>query len=335
MNKRGLTFVLCCLLMAVNAAAQNQRVGDVIDEFIDYYAEDIAPNIYHSPKQTSYSKYFRFDLPDKKKNVEHLNRLTHFFRLSMKDAYQYREHKAKMPTGDLQRVVYGDDNEFAIDFFKYSNRNYIVMLVKDSADVSKRYCYAFVWYKAGSRLMGSVHVIYGKNPQYVADTPVSNTGIKISENGRVTLGSDAIPGLKISENGRVLDVRVTEDDVFSNFFPTLQEVTEEARKNGKLMINIATADSVITDLEFLKRFSNLRGTLLEQRSNPTVAGSIANKLLELCKNYAYLQEEDTREVCIEELGRLMGGEFVRDPFVTNLLGLAIIYLEEAEKPKGK
>ncbi len=309
--------MLCCLFVAVSAAAQS--VDQAIAAFIDEYAEDIAPEIYHSPKRISYSKYYRFNLPDKKKHVEELNLLAHCFRLSMKDAYQYRELKAKMPTGNLQRVVYGDNNEFAIDFFKYSNRNYIVMLVKDTADVSKRYCYAFVWYKAGNRLMGSVHEIYGKDPQYVADAPVNNTG------------------LKISENARVLDVRVEEDGVFSNLFPTLQELKEEARKIGKLKLNIttATADSVITDLEFLKQFGNLRGTLIEQRDNPTIAASFANKLLELCKNYAYLLEEGTRKVCMDELKRMLEREFVRDPYVKGLMSLAYNYLYKAEKPKGK
>ncbi len=318
MNKRGLTFVLCCLLAAANAAAQCQ-VGEIIDAFVNQYAEYIAPEIYHSPKRTSYSKIYRFDLPNKKKNVKTLDGFALHFKYSLKDSYQYREQKAKMPLGDPQRVAYGDNNEFAIDFFKYANRNYIVMLVKDTADVSKRYCYAFVWYKAGKRLQGSMHKIYGKDPQYVADTPVNNTG------------------LKISENGRVLDVRVTEDDVFSNFFPNLQELKEAARKSGKLRLNIATAtaDSVITDLEFLKRFSNLRATLLEQRNNPTVAGNIANKLLELCKNHAYALEKDSRQICMEELARMMGGEFVRDPFVKKLLQLAINSLADAEKPKGK
>ncbi len=318
MNKRGLIFVLCCLLMAANAAAQCQ-VGEIIDAFVNQYAEYIAPEIYHSPKRTSYSKIYRFDLPNKKKNVKTLDGFALHFKYSLKDSYQYREQKAKMPLGDPQRVAYGDNNEFAIDFFKYANRNYIVMLVKDTADVSKRYCYAFVWYKAGKRLQGSMHKIYGKDPQYVADTPVNNTG------------------LKISENARVLDVRVTEDDVFSNFFPNLQELKESARKIGKLKLNIATAtaDSVITDLEFLKRFSNLRATLLEQRNNPTVAGNIANKLLELCKNHAYALEKDSRQICMEELARMMGGEFVRDPFVKKLLQLAINSLADAEKPKGK
>ncbi len=310
--------MLCCLLAAANAAAQCQ-VGEIIDAFVNQYAEYIAPEIYHSPKRTSYSKIYRFDLPNKKKNVKTLDGFALHFKYSLKDSYQYREQKAKMPLGDPQRVAYGDNNEFAIDFFKYANRNYIVMLVKDTADVSKRYCYAFVWYKAGKRLQGSMHKIYGKDPQYVADTPVNNTG------------------LKISENARVLDVRVTEDDVFSNFFPNLQELKESARKIGKLKLNIATAtaDSVITDLEFLKRFSNLRATLLEQRNNPTVAGNIANKLLELCKNHAYALEKDSRQICMEELARMMGGEFVRDPFVKKLLQLAINSLADAEKPKGK
>ncbi len=304
------------MVTAVTAMAQSSEVSMEIEYLVEYCGENVAAEIYHSPKRISYSKCFRFDLPNKKKNTQVLQNLASLFKVCMNDAYQYRELKAGMSLGEPQRVVYGDNNEFFIDFFKYLNHNTIVMLVKDSADNSKRYGYALDWYKAGSRLVGSARIIYGKDPQYVADTPVNQTGIKISE------------------NGRILDVRVAEEDVFSNFFPTLEQLKEEARKNGKLRLNIATvtADTVITDLDFLKRFSNLRGSLLEKMNEPTLSASIMQKLLELCKNYAYLLEEDTRMVCLEEIERMTRGEFIRDRYIRSLLSLAGTYLEEAEEP---
>ncbi len=296
--------VLCCLLMAVNATAQSQ-VSSVIEEFIDHYAENIAPEIYHSPKRISYSKHYRFDLPDKQKNVETLEELARLFKYHMKDAYQYRELKAKMPTGNLQRVVYGDNNEFTLDFFKYANRNYIVMLVKDTADISSRYCYALTWYKAGSHLMGSVYEIYGRDPQYVADAPQQHPGDVSMSNMNDLMNGTTI---YINENGRVS---------FQNSQPKDSALTQ------------------MDDLEFLKQFGNLRGALIGQSNTPTLAASLVNKLLELCKNYAYVLDLETREVCLQEIRRMVKLGTVKDPYVNGLLSRAGDYLNKPEKPKGK
>ncbi len=301
MNKRKLAIALCYMATAVTAMAQSSEVSMEIEDFVEYCGENVAAEIYHSPKSTSYSKCFRFDLPNKKKNAQVLQNLASLFKECMNDAYQYRELKAGMSLGEPQRVVYGDNNEFFIDFFKYLNHNTIVMLVKDSADISKRYGYVLDWYKAGSRLVGSARIIYGKDPQYVANMPANSKDV-------LTLRADS---------------------------PNLRQQMEEARRNGRLAINLvstATTDSVITDLEFLKRFGNLRGSLLEKRNEPTLSAGIMQKLLELCKNYAYLLEEDTRMVCLEEIERMTRGEFVRDPYIKGLLSLAGTYLEEAEEP---
>ncbi len=231
-------------------------------------------------------------------NLRELQDLASLFKENMNAAYQYREQKAGMSLGDPQRVAYGDKNEFLVDFFKYLNHNTIVMLVKDSKDVSKRYAYALDWYKAGGRLVGSARIIYGKDPQYVANSTPA-----------LTLRKDS---------------------------PILQQQMEEARRNGVLHINLEhaeTTDSVITDLEFLKQFGNLRGSLIVQRENPTLAASIVNKLLELCKNYAYVLDKATRKVCWQEINRML--ITVKDPYVKGLLSRASAYLEEAEKKQGK
>ncbi len=290
----------------VTAMAQSTTISREIDNLVGYCGENVAAEIYHSPKRTSYSKCYRFELPNNKKNVKVLQNLTAQFRGRINDAYQYRELKAGMSPGNPQRVVYGDNNEFNIDFFKSLHHNTAVMLVKDSTDESKRYGYALDWYRAGKSLVGKVHVIYGKDPQYVADAPVA------TQTQRVV--SDVIPGIKISEDGRV------------TIGTAIATGTEGA-------VMVAMNDSIVTELDFLKQFGNLRGTILVQKSNRQICGSLAYKLLELCKNYAFLLEKETRVVCIDEIERMVKGEFVEDTYIKGLLYLAGTSLAEAKKPK--
>ncbi len=309
MNKRRLTFALCCMVTVVTAMAQSTTISREIYSLVGYCGENVAAEIYHSPKRTSYSKCYRFDLPNNKKNTKVLQNLTAQFRGRINDAYQFRELKAGMSPGNPQRVVYGDKNEFYIDFFKYLNHNTTVMLVKDSTDVSKRYGYALDWYKAGKRLVGKVYIIYGKDPQYVAAAPTVRV---MQQTQDVT--SDVIPGIKISENGRV----------------TIGIATATGSEDA---VMISMNDSIVTELDFLKQFGNLRGTILVQKGNRQIVGSLAYKLLELCKNYAYLLEKETRVVCMDEIERMVKGEFVKDPYIKSILSLAYKSLLKAEKPK--
>ncbi len=169
MKKKRMALALCAVFTAMTTMAQSTEVSQEIEHFVEYCGENAVAEVYHSPKRISYSKSFRFDLPNKKKNARALQDLASLFKKNMHKAYQYRELKANMSPGNPQRVVYGDNNEFNIDFFKSLHHNTTVMLVKDSTDKSKRYGYAFDWYRRGKRLVGKVHVIYGKDPQYVAD----------------------------------------------------------------------------------------------------------------------------------------------------------------------
>lgn len=311
MNKRGLIFVLCCLLVAVNAEAQSQ-VNEAIDRFVEYCGENVYTKSYRTPKQIPFYRNHAFDLPDNKKNENALKELIRSFKASQNESYSYREQNVDTTLIPYKWYVpYGVNNEQKKSYFYRNDINFIVSLAKDSTDATKRYCYALAWYKREDRLRGFMDIIYGKDPQLEADKPA-----------------------KIED---VLEVRVTKDDVFSNFFPTLEQLKEEARKSGKLKLNIATAsaaaDTVVTDMDFLRRFGNLRGTLIEQRYNPTVGVSFANKLLELCKNHAYLVDEETRMVCSRELDRMIKDKVITDPYVQGLLARANKYLKEAKKPK--
>ncbi len=169
MKKKRMALALCAMFTAMTAMAQSTEISLEIDNLVEHYGENTVAEIYNSPKRTSYSKCFRFDIPYKKKNLRALQNLASVFKKNMHKAYQYRELNTNMSPGDPQRVVYGDNNEFYVDFFKYRNHNTTVMLVKDSSDKSKRYGYALDWYKVGKRLVGKVYIIYGKDPQYVAD----------------------------------------------------------------------------------------------------------------------------------------------------------------------
>lgn len=277
MNKRLLTGALCCMAAMATTMAQSTVVEQEIDNFVNYCGTNVTIDIYHSPQRISYSKCFRFAIPNKKKNVLTLQNLELQFKKRVDDSYMYREQKARRPSPELQRVVYGDNNEFSIDFFKYSNTNSIVMLVKDSNDISRRYAYAMSWYVQGSMLHGSVRIIYGRDPQYAANAT----------------GNDG------------------------NVSPSL--VIRDAYTDYKM------DDSIATDVDFLKRFGNIRAGIKENSNNALLCTQLTIKLLDLCKHHAYLLDESTRIMCRAEIRRLRE-EFDDDAdkaYFGQLLGMAM------------
>ncbi len=328
MNKQRTFLALCCMIMTLTAMAQS-TVRHEMDAFVERHSENIAAEVYRSSKGTSCMECYRFDLPGKTKYVRELKKFQQLFGSFRGDAYRYRSLTEGMPSASTLRIAYGDNNEFYVDFFnsyKYANaldvnRNTAAMHVRDNSDPSKRYCYVIEWYWTSDRkrLMGSLHIFYGKDPQYVADRPAPSNVQSIPSEDTVYVDDGDVSLSTPQEEA----VYITEmKDVFETFLGTVGSIAQEEEQEEEGEFSEAT---------FLKYFGNIR-VAIQDNPNNAVKSILTNKMVELCKKYAHVLENTaTRNACADELGRLRR-YYLGDEYNRALLSIAQDYLMHRRKP---
>ncbi len=95
----------------------------------------------------------------------------------------------------------------------------------------------------------------------------------------------------------------------------------------RFSIRYISADSIANSKDFLHRFGNIRTSMLEIEDLKLLT-SLAQKMVDLCKNHASLLDEKERKACVETLQNMQ--ETIKDRFVAELLQIAIADLENPD-----
>lgn len=297
-----------CIIMSLGAHAQ-KNIDNAIDDVVNNknYEEYIKKEVtmeQNGVKDKSYCYSYTFELPSNKSKA--LNSIHSAFNKDASNAYNLAKRSSGISDATLMRVSYGRNLDKEILFGKHIDHNYDVMLFHDSNDSLYRYVYAIVWKEKvkEDKVWGIIYKIYGKDPQKV-NRPATRTIITMKDNGDI---------VTINDNGHIITHKSGQSSSYNN-------------NKDFSNITIHTSDDAIkTDMDFLKRFGNLRvayyAVLDEGGSNKlTICTGIVNKILELCKSYGSLLNESEKVTCMDSIKEMQKRS--KDNYLKALLNEAI------------
>lgn len=200
-------------------------------------------------------------------------------------------------SGVTQDIAYGDDLSNRVSFGTYTTRNYYVLLTRDPKDSLSRYATALVWWKDGDVIDGSIHEIYSRDPQRYKATSTTTT----------TVRTDVFP-----------------DGSAIVYDPS----SKTTRHYGPGEYSSDSNVSASSDLDFLKKFSNLRAFYLKsvrKQDDATIQTGIVNNIVAMCKQYSGKLSDEQKKVCISALDEMKKASV--DSFLKSMFDLATQYLK--------
>ena len=295
------------LFAAVPATTEAQIVlKHAITTFVN--DKDLAPYIHASNsmentekngvKTKSFYNEYSFDMPKSKR--KELDKVLEAFKKDIGQAYKVQSRDAGISKSVLSKIAYGENLDKTVSFGSYKDRNYRLMFVRDHNDSLRRYAYAIVWAETanGDSLRGSITEIYGRDPQ--KDNSV--TVIRPFSSGMrriTTINADGAITVKDTETG----------------------------KEYKFESDIPENNKIETGMDFIKRFTSLRTTYIspELSGQKVVKATLANKIVELCREHGKLLNKEERSVCIKALQELRSrtlDNYEKDLFVLAISSLS-------------
>lgn len=273
--------------------------------------ENVETNAYiendeKTDKPLSYYYRHSFSLPMSSR--KQLNAVLEAFRKDVGKAYTvYQRGQRKGYKGNSSETLspfvnlaYGKNLEKRMSYGVHPDRNYNIMLVRDSQDSLCRYAYAVVWYvdSATNKLCGTLDEMYGKDPRKV-------------EKPTFGLGSLPSSGLNSMPNAS----NMTNEDLLNLY-------------NLYKMSKGGDEDTINNSIDFLKRFGNLRAAykknLREGGVDDTMLNTgLVNTIVELCKKHGKILSTAEQDLCVNELKELQ--RITDDKYLKQLLGVSIKY----------
>lgn len=298
-----------CILMSLGIHAQ-KNINNAIDDFVNNknYEEYIKKEVtmeQNSPTDKSFCYTYTFELPANKSKA--LNKIYEAFDKDASNAYNLAKRSSGISDEELLRIGYGRDLDKTIALGTHIDRNYEIMLFRDSNDSLYRYAYAIVWkekVKKEDKVWGIIYKVYGKDPKKVNST---FTRTIMKSNGEIITINN--------KNGQIITHQIEPLSSDNNVYTNNQDVI------------IRTGDTPIkTNMDFLRRFGNLRVAYYaiqdEGGANKlTICTGIVNKILELCKSSGNLLSESEKTVCIDSMKEIQ--KHCKDNYLKALLNEAI------------
>lgn len=250
-------------------------------------------------KTQSYYNEYSFNMPKSKR--KELDKVLTAFDRDKYEAYKVQSRDAGISKSVLSNIAYGENLDKSISYGSYKDRNYRLMFVRDTQDSLRRYAYAIVWAETanGDSLRGNITEIYGRDPQK-ANTVTVLTPYSSGLRHVTMINSDGTITVKDTDTG----------------------------KEYKIESDMPTNNKIETGMDFIKRFSSLRSTLLspELIGQRTVQASLINKIVELCREHGKLLNKEERIVCMKSLKDMVAAR--NDPYERDLLKLAMFSLNK-------
>lgn len=297
-----------CILMSLGIHAQ-KNINNAIDDFVNNknYEEYIKKEVtmeQNSPTDKSFCYTYTFELPANKSKA--LNKIYEAFDKDASNAYNLAKRSSGISNEELLRISYGRDLDKSIALGTHIDRNYEIMLFRDSNDSLYRYVYAIVWKEKvkEDKVWGIIYKVYGKDPKKVNST-FTRTIIK--------------------SNGEIITINNKNGQIITHQSEPLSSDNNVYTNNPNVIIR--TGDTPIkTNMDFLRRFGNLRVAYYaiqdEGGANKlTICTGIVNKILELCKSSGNLLSESEKAVCIDSMREIQ--KHCKDNYLKALLNEAI------------
>lgn len=303
------------ITMAMMAAALSASAQERIDKAIDDFLND-NKNVVHIISQTKEEElvsdvnkkalYSSTDFMIERSDRDKLEKLRDAFVAESANAYKVMMKNANSGNDTEMAVGYGAKLDKTVTFGTHSDRNYIVLNVrrmKNLTDTNWRWSYGLVWYDSKEKsakskekyIKGSITVVYSLDP--ASNNTQDNTTIH-----RTTILPD---GTVVTYN----DTDKTKTVVY---------------KNGNV---IKEGDSeyshVNSSSEFLVVFGNLRSVYLnayKEQTGLAIKSTVANRLLDLCKNKGEFLSKDEKNLCSNTLMDM--SRDANDEYVMGILKMA-------------
>lgn len=303
---RLLAAALLFAAMPATTEAQINLKGAIISFAND---KDLAPYIKKSEslensenngvKTKSYYNEYSFNMPKSKR--KELDKVLAAFDSDKNEAYKVLSRDAGKSNSVLSRVAYGEKLDKSVSFGSYKDRNYRLMFVRDHNDSLRRYAYAIAWAETakGDSLRGVITEIYGRDPQ------------KANSVTMLTPFSSGLRHISVINSDGTITVKDT-----------------DTGKEYKIESDMTANNKIETGMDFIKRFTSLRSTLLspELIGQTTVQATLINKIVELCREHGNRLNKEERQICIKSLKDMAAGW--NDPYEQDLLRLAVSSLEK-------
>lgn len=299
------TALLCVAIPTASSAQENLK--QAIENFIN--SKELDGNLKkqnsmensdnNGVKTMSYCNEYSFNMPKSKR--KELDKVLAAFKKDIGEAYNVQSRDAGISKSVLSNIAYGEKLDKSISYGSYKDRNYRLMFVRDTQDSLRRYAYAIVWAETanGDSLRGTITEIYGRDPQK-ANTVTVLTPYSSGLRHVTMINSDGTITVKDTDTG----------------------------KEYKIESDMPANNKIETGMDFIKRFTSLRSTLLSREliGQRTVQASLINKIVELCREHGKLLNEDERTICMKSLKDMASGR--NDPYEKDLLKLAMLSLDK-------
>lgn len=235
------------------------------------------------------SENFELDISNKRL----VQTLQDAFNKNKKEAYYSYMRNAGLSGDAFIRILYGDNLEYSKTYGGYINRNYYMLCLKDQADSLRRYCYSLVWYTDTAK--NRLYVILDK---FYSMIPEKFEKMKSKEYN----DEDTSYGLSRKNMRRL-----------KKLFGEGYNINSETRK-----------DTITSSAEFLIHFGNLKNmyeTNRREAGEISISTVLANKIMELCRNYGHLLSQSEKRICVETLKNIQ--KYNHDVFIKGLFDESI------------
>lgn len=294
------------LCAAVPAATNAQStLTSVMDDFVKSHSnKEVKTATYleydendssDTRKPSTFHYEYDFNLPatDNKK----IDKLINAFNKDTDKAYNVYTRNAGISDMSLANIAVGEKNKggYNVNFGKHKERNYMVMLVRDKQNKMKRYVYAIVWYNdtADNRLCGSLHKIYGPDPNKQG-----------SRNGYSGYGPDNI----VYSDGEVTIYKNGKPAVIYNPGNMENLIDDEIETDSMSDSNRIYKRSLMSSDEFIRRFGIIHDAFMNLPPQPDnengYENALLNKMVNLCDKHFSALDNTERKACLKCLAEM-------------------------------
>lgn len=308
MNTIYRLFTALTIMSVTLSVSAQRRIDKAINEFLldKKSSEYVISNTKEQEFVTADGKntlYNEIGFRIKHSDADILEKLRKAFLSESANAYNMMMRNANSGSNEQMKIAYGADLSKTFTFGTRSDRNYIVLNIKEPGDSTWRWCYALVWYESKDRISrskdtyisGSISIIYSRDPK-----------VKRSTSENVSVRTTILP------DGTVVTYNSDND------------TKTVVYKNSNVVGNGSTEYSdVDSPSRFRVIFGNLRSLFLDakrEKSGLAMQTTIANRMLDLCKNKGSLLSKDERSLCRTTLIDMSQG--LNDKYVIGILKMA-------------
>lgn len=305
MNMRKLVILLIAMTITMVADAQ-ELMSKAIDNLRNSLSsENITDENMSSweladgnSRGTQSSTYF--SIPESKMTL--VNAIVKAYDKDRVNAYSSASKAAGKSTFN-ESVAYGKRNSKSMGFGSHKERNYRLLFFRDPNNENRRTVLALVWYEGRrGNIDGSIHKIYGDDPQRVSSSSYSSYNWKNFDVDMAKLNEDLSQLKNLSQ---------------------LNDLSKLGILSGSISSYAIEPDSVTNAEQFLSQFGNARTAYLKYVQNPdriSLLTGIANKVVALSKKAKRVLTTDEREACRVGIDSMINS--TGDAYLKSLLNVA-------------